>query len=270
MLTIEPPPASAIAEPNTCVAANVPRQVDLERARGSPSSGTSSIAWPQRAGVGRLVDAGVVDEHAGCAVRARRTRLERRAVGDVGDRVDVPPADLGQRSGRRRARRGRSTVAPAPASAVDPARARGCPSAPVTTATRAGELPSVRMPHRRPSDAASAAGACSRMLEGQRLVGDRPGGAARGRRAGRARTAAGRRPATWRRGPRVESTCPAGRSRAATSFLPILSTGAASLGYIVLLPSPSATRVAAAGRAPACAGPAARARRRGRCPASRG
>ena len=76
----------------------------------------------------------------------------------------------------------------------------------------------------------------------------------------RARTAAGRRPATCMRGRSALSTWPAGRSRAATSFLPIFVAGLDLARVHAASRRRRARRGSAAGRGPSCAGPAARAR----------
>ena len=165
--------------------------------------------------------------------RARRGRSRRRRRHAVG---------LPQRRARRR-------VAPASASASIHT-GRGAPE-------RAGDEPSTRPAE--PVEAAAPSTATGRrarpphvrraallqQLERQRRRPRRRGWrSVRPTHVGRARTAAGRRPATSSRCPRRAARGRRGRSRAATSFLPILMIGAVSLSYIFFMPSPSATACA--------------------------
>ena len=73
------------------------------------------------------------------------------------------------------------------------------------------------------------------------LVGERPREHAPEEPVELVRRKALRRPATSRRDRPAARTCPAGSSRAATSFFPIFSSGRSSLGSVRLTPSPSAT-----------------------------
>ena len=62
MLMIEPPPRAAIRAPNTCVTWNVPSRFTSTIRRNVVDRQLVQLMAAARA-VGRLVDAGVVDEH---------------------------------------------------------------------------------------------------------------------------------------------------------------------------------------------------------------
>ena len=243
MLTIEPPPASHIAAAEDLGRVEDARDVDVERPRER---------WPSSLCPGGDVDAGVVDEHRRRAVLGgdRRERaLQRRPVGDVClRRRRRPPA----RRARRRSRRHRS----APPTQTGPR----LPSAPVTTAMRPSSVSAHRRRARTRAPARTPRAGAPRGARTSAASPRRAGGGACGRARCRARTAAGRRPATSARGRRASSTCPAGRSRAATIFLPIFVIGSASLGCGSLSPVAERERASAGGRAPSSAGRPARAR----------
>ena len=240
-------------------------EVDVERARNSSSGSPRSGA--RAAGVGRLVDAGVVDQHgrrAGSAsiapqrgVAARRGRSRRRA------RSPCRPSCDDRRP---------TTVAPAPAERRRPTPGRGRPSAPVTTATAPGERRSARRRHRR---------------------GRPPWRPPRSGAAPRAARRSARRPSQtgWRSVPPDERSSSYGGSPSPGDFSAMSSSrqhvpggqvarGDELLGHLddrrglarvhrlraVAERDARALQVAA----PSCAGPAARARSGGRCPSARG
>ena len=217
MLTIEPRPASRIAEPNTWVALKRAREVDVERAPEVVErdvldrvrrSRRASGGWSMPALLTRIDGDGGADRS--------RTRVERRAVGDVArPRAGIAPGAV-RAVARRRSRRPRAGVG----ERRDPD-GPSLPSAPVTTATRPrGRARSAVMP-RRPLGATAPSGAAPPAARSERGVA--PRAAARSVRPSdalelvRRQAVAGDLSATSA----SASTWPAGRSRAATSFLPI-------------------------------------------------
>ena len=232
MLMIEPPPCARHQRAEHLGHLERAEQVHLDHAAERRRSAASCELMAAARAVGRLVDAGVVDEHGGRAEavgdeRARPPRSTRGSVMSQSNAQHGAPARCGQRR-RTRATAARRQVERRHAGAgleqrLHPDRAE--------LAARPGDDGdlAVELERGRAHERASCGARLGQHVERQEVVLVQRLGRGPCRARCRARRAGCRRRATSSRCRRRVSTCPLGRSRATTRLLPILTIGARSL-----------------------------------------